>query len=234
MKPFLTHAPLDLSPLFHTGRHVTYSAGQLICDTHSCADYVHLVTSGVYRVSIGTSQGAERLLYYGYSGSVIGDALCFGEPTTLSLGLRALTVSSVTTVRISQTQFRSACAVYPELSVGLLGMAYRKIASLIEQIEFAAFRNTTSQVAALLHAFWAEEARVGAPLSGKNLLAITHQEIASATGRTRVSVTHAVGKLQDAGVVALHRGRIEILDPAALHAIGECGDTLAFGSSRKS
>jgi hypothetical protein len=40
--------------------------------------------------------------------------------------------------------------------------------------------------------------------------------MAAATGRSRVSVTYSLGRLQSAGAIRLHRGRVEVLDEKML------------------
>jgi CRP-like cAMP-binding protein len=48
------------------------------------------------------------------------------------------------------------------------------------------------------------------------LIRMTHQSMAAATGRTRVSVTHALSKIQEAGAIRLSRASIEVLDAKIL------------------
>jgi CRP-like cAMP-binding protein len=86
---------------------------------------------------------------------------------------------------MARIEFIRLCQSAPELTYALLERAHNKISNLIEQVEVAAFQNTTAQVARLLNALWLETNRSRGSLG--DLLRLTHQEIATATGRTRVS-----------------------------------------------
>ncbi len=47
---------------------------------------------------------------------------------------------------------------------------------------------------------------------------LTHEEIAGLTGTTRVTVTRALKRLSQSGVIENEAGRIRVLDPLALDA----------------
>lgn len=216
MKPFLSSADLDVTRFFEGARAVTFTPGAWIADIELLKDNAFLITAGVIRISILTANGRERLLFYGSAGSIIGDYITFGNLADVPLGTQVHAISAVEALKMPQTKLRAACAREPEVLMSLLNWAYGKIAALIDQLESATFRDTTAQVAALLEAFDLESRRAG---SSRTLLDLTHQEIASATGRTRVSVTYALNKLQQAGVIALSRGHVDVTDAARLASI---------------
>lgn len=167
-------------------------------------------------MSILSTQGAERLLFYGHPGCLLGDTMCFGRQSDVPQGVRALAVTPCEVAKMPQREFRQRCVDHPELTLALLRRAYCKVAGLIEQLEYATFRDTTCQAAALLHAFWMETKRTSPSGDSAHLLNITHQMIAAATGRTRVSVTYALNRLRGLGAIKLHRGRIEVVDEEVL------------------
>jgi CRP-like cAMP-binding protein len=216
MKPFLHQDQFDVGPYFASCKTTLYEPGELICDIFDTQETVFLLRGGMVRVSILSAQGAERLLFYGHSGCIIGDTMCFGQQSDVPQGVRAVAVTSCEVAQMSQREFRTHCLSHPELTWALLGRAYCKVASLIEQLEYAAFRDTTYQVAALIHAFWLEIRRGKPSHDTEQLLNVTHQMIAAATGKTRVSVTYALNRLRSQGAIELHRGRIEVVDESVL------------------
>ncbi|MET0451856.1 MAG: Crp/Fnr family transcriptional regulator [Mycobacterium sp.] len=220
MKPFLSSADLDLTRFFEGARPLKFEPGAWIADIELLKEHALLITAGVIRISILTADGRERLLFYGSAGSIIGDYITFGDCANVPLGIQVHAISAVEALKLPQARLRAACAREPEILLSLLSWAYGKIATLIDQLESATFRDTTAQVAALLDAFDAESMRAG---GSRGLLDLTHQEIASATGRTRVSVTYALNKLQQAGVIALRRGHIDVLDRDQLALISTEG-----------
>ncbi|AWT52187.1 Crp/Fnr family transcriptional regulator [Mycolicibacterium smegmatis] len=222
MKPFLSSDDLDMSPVFRTGRPVRFATGAKIADIDDLMKHSLLITSGVIRISILTDSGRERLLFYGPAGSLIGDHITFGDHSDVPQGIQVHAISVVEALKMSHHDLRMACAAQPEVLMRLLSWAYGKIGTLIDQLEAATFRDTAAQVAALLEAFHMESRRVG-PGGCNGLLDLTHQAIASATGRTRVSVTQALNRMQLAGIIALRRGHIDVLDEGRLAQIATEG-----------
>lgn len=222
MKPFLSCDDLDMSPLFRTGRPVSFATGAKIADLDELMKHSLLITSGVIRISILTDSGRERLLFYGPAGSLIGDSITFGDHSEIPQGIQVHAISAVEALQLSHHDLRMACAAQPEVLLRLLSWAYGKIGTLIDQLEAATFRDTAAQVAALLEAFHAESRRVG-PAGRSALLDLTHQTIASATGRTRVSVTQALNRMQRAGIIELRRGHIDVIDEERLAQIATEG-----------
>lgn len=222
MKPFLSSDDLDISRLFDNGRPVGFSAGAWIAGIDQLMTHALLITSGVIRISILTAGGRERLLFYGSAGSVVGDFITFGNHSEVPQGTQVHAISDIEALKLSHAELRTVCAAQPEVLMRLLSWAYGKIGTLIDQLEAATFRDTTAQVAALLEAFHAESKR-GPAGQADILLDLTHQTIASATGRTRVSVTQALNRMQQAGVIALGRGHIDVLDEKSLALIATEG-----------
>ncbi|MGV9801253.1 Crp/Fnr family transcriptional regulator [Mycobacterium sp. NPDC003449] len=220
MKPFLSSADLDITRFFCGATPVAFEPGARIADVDVLNRHALLITAGVIRISILTASGRERLLFYGPAGSIIGDYFTFGDPAEVPVGTQVHAISAVEALKLPQDRLREACAKEPDVLLGLLGWAYGKIGALIDQLEVATFRDTAAQVGALLEAFHAENRRTG---DACTLLDLTHQAIASATGRTRVSVTYALNKMQQAGVIALRRGHIDVVDPVRLSRIATEG-----------
>lgn len=66
-----------------------------------------------------------------------------------------------------------------------------------------------------------------------NKLTMTQELIANVLGSRREGVTAAAGRLQDAGVISYHRGKITILDRAGLEAQAcECYEVVRIESER--
>lgn len=212
MKPFLHQDGFDISSYFSDCKTIIYEPDQLICDLDMVSESIFLLRSGVVRASILSLQGSERLLFYGHAGCFIGDTMCFGRPNDLPNGVRALAVTHCEIAKMSQREMRAKCLQSPDLMTALLSRAYYKVSSLIEQLGYATFHDTTSQVAALVYALWLESKRMRGSGEEKYLLHMTHQMIAATTGRTRVSVTYALNRLQTLGAIKLHRRRVEVSD----------------------
>lgn len=215
MNPFLHFGDDQLARHFGDYQVVRHADGDVVCDGFSARHFVYIVRSGMVRVSLLSMKGSERLLFYGRSGSLMGDTMCFSPQKDVPEGLRVVSMGPCEVIRVSHEKFRAACARDPELAMGVIARSYSKVSRLIEQLEYATFRDTTCQLAALLQAL-AQEAYPEGARSAPRLLHMTHQSMAAATGRTRVSVTYALNRLQESGAIRLSRGHIEVVDDGLL------------------
>src|SRR5690606_7688807 len=109
-----------------------------------------------------------------------------------------------------------ACIENPLLAWGVLSQFNSKLMNLISQIERASFHTATQQISLLLFDFWKNDQLRAQLPHYRSLLKVTHQELADATGKTRVSITNALHRLKQKGAIALHHGHIEVLDPDLL------------------
>lgn len=214
MKPFIDSRGFDLAPYFADKPAIDFPPESSVFDNSRAGHSVMLVEFGLVRVSTLNPNGLERLLFYKTQGALLGDTPLFGDKDQLPQGVRIFAVTRVRVREMEREDLLRVCRKSPEFALALLERAHRKIEDLIDQLEVATFQHTTAQVAGLLYALW-QEMDSGRAEHG-DLLRLTHQEIATATGRSRVSVTYAVNRLRDAGAITLHRGRIEVLAPHLL------------------
>lgn len=215
MRPFVDSSDFDLSPYFARCPVLDFAADVLVFDVAKAERSIMLVESGLVRVTVLNRDGAERMLYYKIQGGLLGDTSCFsGVDPVQPRGVRVVAVTPVRVRVMARLEFERLCRSNLDVTFALLKRAHRQIEHLAEQLAVATFQRTTAQVAGLIHALWLETQR--ADNGHGDLLRLTHQEIATATGRSRVSVTYAMNKLREHGAIGLHRGRIEVHDADAL------------------
>ncbi len=216
MNPFVNLDEDDFLSYFEAYPGIHIRDGALVCDNDSARDNIFIVRSGTVRVSIINMNGGERLLFYGRAGCLLGDTLCFSVQKDVPIGLQVVAVGPCEVVRISHERFRSLCSANVGIATAVISRAYSKIARLIEQLEYATFRDTTAQVAALVEALAREAGGGDQDIDTPVRIKMTHQMMAAATGRTRVSVTYGLNRLQEGGAIRLGRGYVEVIDPALL------------------
>lgn len=215
MNPFVHLDEDGLLDYFDACRSISHDDGDLVCDDASASENIYIVRSGTVRVSILSHNGGERLLFYGRSGCLLGDTLCFSEQAEVPVGLQVIAMGPCEVVTLSHQRFRAICATDVRVAAAVISRAYSKVARLIEQLEYATFRDTTVQLAALVQAL-ANEAAGAGPGNQPVRVKMTHQMMAAATGRTRVSVTYGLNRLQEEGAIRLGRGYVEVIDAARL------------------
>lgn len=215
MQLFIGMHDTNIARHFKAARVMRYAEGEVICSSDMMPDRLFILVSGLARCSLLGPNGCERLLYYRRHGCLLGDTAFFGQGN-LPQGLHVVAVEPCEVIQVTYPQFRSVLAEQPQLALALLAQAHAKVASLLEQLEYATFTDTFSQIAALILALVSEASATSPPPGNRLLLNMTHQTMAAATGRTRVTVTYALNRLQDLGVIRLHKGKIEVLDIKAL------------------
>ncbi len=215
MQPFIQEDTFDVCRYFNGYRVRRYKDGDVVYDNHSAEDMIYIVRQGIVRVSMLSRQGFECLLFYGYPGCLLGDAMCFSLQT-VSQGVLVVARGNCEVAQIKQSAFRAACAQHPELAMAVVRKAYVKFTSVLAQLEAAVFHDTVRQVASLVYAFSEQTRRKPDSRSEVSFLNITHQMLAAATGRTRVSITNALNRLQVEGAIRLRRCSIEVLDEKIL------------------
>lgn len=215
MQPYLKFEPNPIETSFFEDQTYEFADGDLICGEHNTKSSFFLITEGAARVSISSARGAERLMFYARPGNLIGEGFCFWSAGEHPDGIQAHAMGACKVKRISHSAFRQACAENPDFAMLVLSKSYAKLSTIIEQLQYATFRDTVGQIASLLLAIF-QEVQESQP---DKLIRMTHQSMAAATGRTRVSVTHALSKIQEAGAIRLSRASIEVLDAKILEKL---------------
>lgn len=200
------------------GRTREYAPGALLLGQGADPDHVLVILDGWVKVTAGRADGQEVML------AVRGPSDTIGESGWLNGRPRSANVRALGRVR--------ALAVPAEQFAGFLNShahAAQVLARVMAGRMDDADRRMTSQVGtggpkllALLLVDLAE--RYGVPGQDGSVtlpLPLTQQELATMIGRARETVARALTVWRRDGIVATHRMRIVIVDPAALHDIAD-------------
>lgn len=216
MAPVPLQHPLweRLLPLGHARRlptgAVLYRQGE---PAASCY-YIH---SGRVKAVVLRPDGTEKILEVMGPGALLGEAAAFdGLPHYSSCV--ALDPSDI--YAFSVTDLLSAIQADPDIALFLLQVMSRKQRVLAGQVEDMAFLDTTGRVVRLLLRL-AEDYGVGSSEARRLGVRLTHEQIASMAGCSRIAVTRALGRLRDHGaVVATAGGRLTVSVPNLEKAAG--------------
>jgi CRP/FNR family transcriptional regulator, dissimilatory nitrate respiration regulator len=133
----------------------------------------------------------------------------FGEMGCVGQGIYYCTAQAMepSQIRIiSKTQLESLQHKFPSVLDQLLELVSRRFAQVLLELEATSFQNLIPRIATLLLA----RAKRGL------VKGITHKEIAEYLRVYRESATTALGELRKAGIIAIERKRIRIVDRARL------------------
>lgn len=193
-----------LRPLGHVRRlapgAVLYRQG----DPATSCFYLH---RGRVKAVVLRPDGTEKILEVMGPGALVGEAAAFdGLPHYSSCV--ALDPSDM--YAFSVPQLLAAMQSDPEIALFLLQVMSRKQRVLAGQVEDMAFLDTTGRLTRLLLRLAADYG-IGPPSARRLCLRLTHEQLASMAGCSRIAVTRALGRLRSRGIVVTgERGSLTI------------------------
>jgi len=180
---------------------------QLFMPGDECEYYV-FVRSGLVRVELLSSKGQNLLLYR------IADGQSCVMTTACLLGANryhahAITETQVELILLPQNAFRAKLAESSAFRDHVFNGFSERLAALMQRTAELATHTVDQRLAAALLAR-AETASQGA------VIALTHEQLAIDIGSAREVVSRRLAAFEKQGVVARHRGGIEILQTETL------------------
>lgn len=193
------------SPLAQ-GRHPkTYAPGQLIYLQGTAADTFYYLLSGRARSYISSASGGERVLTTHRPGDLMGEASFFdGCPRVSS----AVAVTECRAVSVDREGLNDLFQARPDLALPMLQYLARTVRMLSGHVDDMSFRPADRRVAGYLLDQADTAGRVQA----------THEEIGSAVGVSRVTVSRTVQDFARRGWVSTGYRAVRLLDQEALRA----------------
>jgi len=178
------------------------------------ANSLHLIESGHVSVRVTTGAGDSVTLAVLGPGETVGElALLDADP---SKAVRSATVTALEgceTLSLQRDRFDALRQQYPRMDrvlAELLANEVRRLnGRLLEFLYLPADKRVLRRLATLARAYDDGRTRpVAVPL--------TQEVIASLAGTSRPTTNQALRAVEEAGIIAIGRSKIEILNPAAL------------------
>jgi CRP/FNR family transcriptional regulator len=177
---------------------------------HSDACYV--VRAGDLRVTREHSDGRAIAL------ATLGPGDIFGELAMLDGGTRSAsieTLSDCELLGLPATDVRRVIADHGDIAAKLIVAITRRLRETNERVARQSFQTVPSRVAGVLSQLIAEE--ISEERHGITVR-MTQADLAQLAGTSRESVSRFLATLERAGVVAVGRGRVTVLEPRRLRA----------------
>ncbi len=179
-----------------------YRAGAFIVHEDEPPAGMFAVLAGRVRLSRTAPDGREQVLGLMSSGDIFNSVPMFdGMPNPAS----ARAMSAVTCLVLPRAELLDLIGRHPDLGLALLRDMSGRLRELVVLVEDLAFRSVRERLARLL----LREATEGDA-------DLTQQELAERTGTVREIAGRALRQLAEEGMVRLARGRVTVLDRAAL------------------
>ncbi len=210
-------APLtetERAELLASARPRRYERGETVMQEGGPGDSLHLVAAGRLVVRVSTPDGATAVLNVLRPGDYVGElALLRGEVPQRTATV--VTLEPVETLSLSGREFHALCHRHPALERLLAGLLARRVEELSQRLLEALHVNVELRV----HRRLLELVDVYAdddPVRDAVVIPLTQGTLADLAGATRPTVNQVLQDLAADGVVALGRGRIDVLDRVAL------------------
>jgi CRP-like cAMP-binding protein len=186
---------------------VTMSLGDVLYESGSTMRYVYFPTTSIVSLLYVMEDGASAEIAVVGNEGILGISLFMGGETTPS---RAVVQSAGHGYRLKAALIKSEFARFGPTMHLLL----RYTQALITQMSQTAVCNRHHSVDQQLCRWLL----LSLDRLSSNELLMTQELIANMLGVRREGVTEAAGKLQDAGLIRYHRGRITVLDRLGIEA----------------
>lgn len=177
------------------------------------SDTCYIVRTGDLRVTREHSDGRAIAL------ATLGPGDIFGELAMLDGGSRSASVETLTDAELlalPASDVRRVIAGHGDIAAKLIVAITRRLRETNERLARQSFQTVPSRVAGVLSQLVAEEV---VPIDRRGImLQMTQADLAQLAGTSRESVSRFLATLERAGVVAVGRGRVTVLEPRRLRA----------------
>jgi CRP/FNR family transcriptional regulator, cyclic AMP receptor protein len=176
------------------------------------SDACYIVREGDLRVTREHSDGRAIAL------ATLAPGDIFGELAMLDGGTRSAsveTISEAELLALPATDVRRVIATHGDIAAKLIVAITRRLRETNERVARQSFQTVPSRVAGVLSQLIAEE------IIHENqgiTVRMTQADLAQLAGTSRESVSRFLATLERAGVVAVGRGRVTVLEPRRLRA----------------
>lgn len=202
--------PKKLTEIFEEINYVrSIEKGAEIYSQGETAESFFYLKRGKVRIYMASENGMEKTLSVISHGAIFGEAAFFdGKPRVSS----ARALQRVEIITITRTVLENAFRKHPELALELLKLQALTIRMLSAQVDSVTFRNAESRIANFL----LESAE---KYENNYLVLATQEEIGSAVGTSRITVSRIINDFSKCGYLATGYGKIIIKDKKALETV---------------
>jgi CRP/FNR family cyclic AMP-dependent transcriptional regulator len=194
----------------------TYSKKNIVFHEGDYGDALYVIKNGRIKIAKVAIDGREKTLTILKSGDFFGEMAIFDDMP------RSATAESmdndVRLLSINKTDFERLIIENPSIAIRIMKDLTRRIRQVNEQVQDLAFKDVHGRVASTLFNLLKTEKDTSKDPDRDNLnsLKMTHQDLANMVGSSRETVTRALNRLQDEGIISISHQQISILDTEKL------------------
>lgn len=204
------------SDLLSTARTRSFRRGEVVVHEGDPADSLHLVRTGRLGVRVTTPGGESALLNLVGPGGYFGELSLLEGPSSPRTAT-VLALEAAETLSLPAAAFHEVRRRHPEVQEVVVAALARRVEQLsgrlLEMLFESLDRRVYRQLVRLVD-FYADPDQPG----GEVTIPLTQETLAEFVGGTRPSVNLVLQRLAEQGTVRLARGRVVVVDAAALRA----------------
>jgi CRP/FNR family cyclic AMP-dependent transcriptional regulator len=181
-----------------------FSRGEVVYLPSDMSDSVLLLARGRVRIYHVTSEGKQAILSFIDPGEIFGELSLF-NPSRRDESAEVTEKSLV--VLMPRDIIHSLMDRHPQISYALTrlyGLRLRRVERRLKSLLYRSSRDRLVHLLLELAEKYGQQSSNGLLIN----LRISHQEMASAIGATRETVTITLGELQAEGLIQVHRRRV--------------------------
>lgn len=176
-----------------------FSKGSIIYHQGDLASSFYYLKKGKVIVYMTSPDGVEHTLSTASGGEILGEAAFFDKMPRIS---SANALSNIEVAVINEGTMLALTRKYPKLALELLNLQATRIRQLSSQLDAMTFLKADERIAKVILQ----------NTDSKNEVNLTHEEIAGATGVTRVTVSKILRDFKNKGLVKTEYRRIVVRD----------------------
>jgi CRP/FNR family cyclic AMP-dependent transcriptional regulator len=200
----------DVQRLLSIARRRTFRRGEVVFHMGDPADTLHLIAAGRFAVRVQTALADVAIL------TVLGPGQLFGELALLEPDAhRSATVEALEpgeTRSVHRPDFEELRRRHPQVSDVLIAILAGQVQRLSRQLLEALYMPADSRVLRRV----SELAELYGPGDGEVTIPLRQQDLAGLAGTSRATVNRVLREEEERGTVRLGRGRVVVVDRAAL------------------
>ena len=200
----------DRKRLMEAATRRKFKRGEVVFHEGDAGDSLYLIDKGHVAIRVSTPLGDIATLV------VLGPGDTFGEGALLAPNARrtasAVTVELLEARAIHRNDFETLRTQYPSMNQFVIDALSAQVRRLSAHLIEALYVGIDTRIMRRLQSLAALYDDGGTTI----MIPLTQDDIATMAGTTRPSANRVLKAAEDAGIVLLHRGRVEVLDRALL------------------
>lgn len=196
----------EISDIFENLPNVKkFEKNEIIYHQGDNANFFYYLKKGKVKVFMTSFNGEEKTINISCKGELLGEGAFFDRQPRVS---SASAVTSAELVVIDKKMLYDFFKQKPQLAFDLLEVLAARIRLLSSQLDSMTFMQADARISKLL----LENAN-------NKKVKLTHEEIATAVGVSRITVSKTLSKFSKNNLISTHYGEIEILNENLLEEI---------------